>query len=257
VYKGLNLGTGKITKREMCAVSHHLLDILSPKKVFSVSDYQKKARGALEEIVSRGKVPIVVGGTGFYIDALVYATTLPEVPPNPALRKKLSEKNADELFLELTQRDRQRGNTIDPSNKVRLIRALEIIEALGKVPHVKKKSPYNVLWIGLMIPEEKLKVRIEKRLIERIKKGMVDEVRELHASGLSWKRLEQLGLEYRFVSRFLRGKLTKKEMITELNTAIWQYAKRQKTWFAKNKKINWFPPSQVKKIEAAVKKFLK
>lgn len=239
VYKGLNLGTGKITKKEMKGVPHHLLDIASPKSIFSVERFQKLGKKAITDILKRGKTPIICGGTGFYIDALVYHIDFPTVPPNKKLRKELETKSAEELLSLLKKKDPERAETIDIKNKVRLIRALEIIESIGKVPEIKKESPYEVEWIGLDFPDEILKERIHKRLIARIKKGMIREATQLQNEGLSWKRMRELGLEYRFLAEYLTDNITKEEMTSQLESAIWQYVKRQRTWFKRNKKILW------------------
>ena len=239
VYKGLDIGSGKITKKEMRGVPHHLLDVVSPKKVFTVEQFQKLGKRAITDILKRGHTPIICGGTGFYIDALVYESNFPAVPPNKSLRTKLEKKSVEELFELVQQNDPERADTIDSKNKVRLIRALEIIDAIGKVPDVKKESPYHVEWIGLDFSDEILKERIHNRLLARIKKGMLKEAHNLHTQGLSWKRMRELGLEYRFMADHLTGKISKDEMITLLETAIWQYAKRQRTWFKRNKEIKW------------------
>jgi tRNA dimethylallyltransferase len=240
VYSRLNLGTGKITKGEMRGVPHYLLDAVDPKKQFSVADYKILANKALKKILTKGKLPIIVGGTGFYIDSLIFNTNLPEVPPNKSLRKRLEKKTAQELFMILKKKDPRRAKTIDQKNKVRLIRALEIVSALGHVPKVIKEPPFQALFIGLNLPDKILRNKIHKRLSQRIKKGMITEVRKLHNSGVSWQRLENLGLEYKWVALYLQNKITKGEMLTKLESAIWQYSRRQMTWFRKNKKIEWF-----------------
>ncbi len=233
VYKGLDIGTGKITKREMRGVPHYLLDVANPKKTFTVADFKKLAEKEIENILSRGKIPIIAGGTGFYIDALVYDLDLPEVPPNKELRKKLEQKTIEQLFKELEKIDPERAVEIDSKNKVRLIRAIEIAKTIGKVPKIKPKSKYNIEWIYVDWPDEILKERIHTRLLKRIRGGMIKEAQDLHSKGLSYKRMEELGLEYRYVAKFLKGEISKEEMISELSTKIWQYAKRQRTWFKK------------------------
>ena len=146
VYKDMDLGTGKITKKEMRGVPHHLLDVASPKKIFSVSDYQKLADKKIQEIFSRGHIPILCGGTGFYIDALVNGTVLPEVAPDKILRKKLDKKSTSELFKILKKLDINRAKSIDKNNRVRLIRAIEIAKTLGKVPKISNKdTKYDTL----------------------------------------------------------------------------------------------------------------
>ncbi|MDB5266196.1 MAG: miaA [Parcubacteria group bacterium] len=250
VYKGLDIGTGKITKKEMGGVPHHLLDIADPKKAFSASEFKTEGEKALKNIIERKKLPIIVGGTGFYIDALTGAATLPEVPPNKKLREKLEKLSADELFDRLRVKDPVRAGSIDRHNKVRLVRALEIIEVLGKVPTLKKaSSPYEFIYIGLTIPQVELDAKILKRLNERIQGGMIEEAKRLHAEGLSYKRMNTLGLEYRYLALYLQKKLTRKEMIEKLFIEIRQYSRRQMTWF-KKKKIRWFDPKDEQAILA-------
>lgn len=257
VYKGLNLGTGKIMKKEMKGVKHYLLDVVLPRKVFTVSEYQKLANGAIEEIISKGKLPIICGGTGLYIDSLINEVSFPEVPPNLKLRKQLEKKTVVELFEQLQKLDRRRAEEIDKNNPRRLIRAIEIVKALGKVPEIKsKESRYNVLKIGLNLPAEKLKKRISIRLFARIRDGMISEAKKLHRQGLSWKRMEDLGLEYRYQARYLKGEISKEEMIKQLESAIWHYAKRQMTWFKKDKDIKWFEPREFSKILRLASRFL-
>lgn len=233
VYRGLDIGSGKITTREMKGIPHHLLDVADPKRVYSVAQFQKQATKAITTIIKRGKTPILCGGTGFYIDAVVSGTVFPSVRANAALRKKLSGKSATELAAILKQLDSKRYRTIDTNNKVRLIRAIEIATALGSVPKVSKKKQYAVEWIYLDFPDEVLKKRIHDRLLKRMKGGMLAEVTRLHASGVSWKRLEALGLEYRYLALYLQKKMTKEAMLETLEREIWQYAKRQRTWFKK------------------------
>ncbi len=259
VYRDLNLGTGKITKKEMKGVPHHLLDVVGPKTIFTVDSFKKKGEKALDDILKRKKLPIICGGTGLYIDSLLGTVSWPEVPPNLVLRKKLEKKSASELFIQLKKLDPARAKTIDSKNPVRLIRAIEIALALGSVPEQKKlTSPYDILFIGLSPKSEKLLTRIHTRLLSRIKKGMITEVKKLHAHGLSWKRMEMLGLEYRHIAHYLQNLTTKKEMLSFLEKDIWQYSKRQMTWYKRNKDIHWFDPDKkpLSPITTLVKKFL-
>ena len=244
IYRGINLLSGKATKAEMSGVPHHLLDIADPRKEFSVADFKKLAEQKIREIVSRNKTPIICGGTGFYIDTVVYDTLLPEVKPNKELRKELVGKSTSELFAILNKLDSARAETIDQDNPVRLIRAIEIAQALGKVPKVsKKKSPYEVEWIMLDMEDDVLKDRIHKRILDRIDEGMLREAAKLHKSvkdggyGVSYKRMEILGLECRSAALYLQKKISKDQFIEELDKATWQYVKRQRTWFKRNKDI--------------------
>ncbi len=233
VYKGLDIGSGKITKKEMRGIPHHLLDVANAKRVFSVARYKKMADKAIQTILKKGKTPIMVGGTGFYIDAVVFDQQLPAVKANPALRKKLEKKPLDELQIQLQALDAERYADIDTKNKVRLIRAIEVATALGKVPKTQKFAQYDVQWIYLDFPDEVLKQRIHERLLKRMRKGMVKEVQRLHHEGVTWSRLEALGLEYRFIALYLQKKLSMASMLSQLETASWHYAKRQRTWFKK------------------------
>jgi tRNA dimethylallyltransferase len=258
VYRGLDIGTGKITKREMRGVPHHLLDIASPRRVFSVAKWQKLAEKKMAEIFSRGHLPIICGGTGLYIQSITNNVVFPEVAPDWKLRKKLNDKSADELFKILKKLDPERAKKIDAKNPVRLIRAIEIAKSLGKVPpRDMSKKRFDILQIGLILPPDKLKEKIEKRLEKRIRSGMLVEAQRLHKKGLSWKRMFELGLEYRYQSLFLQKKNSKKEFIEKLSTEIRQYARRQMTWFKRDKKIHWFSPDEFKKIERTAIDFLK
>lgn len=254
VYRGLDIGSGKIMKEEMEGIPHHLLDVEDPKNVFTVANFKELAEQKIEEIVNRGKVPIIAGGTGFYIDALIHNMSIPEVPPNEKLRENLEKKSIEELLEELEEKDPDRAETVDRSNKPRLIRALEIVEVLGKVPQLKTNKKYDVLQIG--IKTDALREKIHNRLLRRIDEGMIEEIENLHKSGLTYERMEQLGLEYRYVSRFLQGKITKDEMIEELEIKIAQFAKRQKTWFKRDESIKWFYFEETKSVDQEINKFL-
>ncbi|MFH1200795.1 MAG: tRNA (adenosine(37)-N6)-dimethylallyltransferase MiaA [bacterium] len=248
VYKGLDIGTGKITQKEMKGVPHHLLNVASSKHKFTVAEYQKKAISVIADIVSRKKTPIICGGTGFYIDSITKGIIFPKVPPNWKLRKSLLQNDATALFCKLQKLDPARARDIqkknEQNNKIRLIRAIEIAKALGEVPKITKKiPPYKFIKIGLYLPADLLKKKIEKRLLARMKIGMLREAKKLHKEGLSWKRMEELGLEYRFMSLYLQNKITKQEMLIKLNSEIYKYAKRQMTWFKRDKEIKWFDAS--------------
>jgi tRNA dimethylallyltransferase len=247
VYTGMDLGTGKADAREQKIVAHHLLDVASPKRQFSVARYMRLASIAIEDILHRGKIPIICGGTGQYVDALVFGTALPEIKPDLKLRKRLEKVNVDALYRRLAKLDPRRARAIDKHNPRRLIRALEIVLATKKpVPDLPTRNPkYNALWIGLNPPRETLKKNIRTRLLTRLQQGMVAEVRRLHAEGLSWKRLDAMGLDYRFLSRHLQGKISKQEMIKLIWRADCDYAKRQMTWFKRNADIHWIAEKKV------------
>lgn len=293
VYKGLDIGSGKITKKEMAGIPHYLLDIASPKRKFTVAQFQKLAIKKIKQIQRKSNLPFLVGGTGFYIQSVVDNIAIPEVKPNWKLRKKLEKKSPEELFLIIKKLDPRRAETIDPRNPRRLIRAIEIVTATGNpVPKTSLqtqvcKDVFNVLQIGIKKTPEELRKAIYKRLLKRLKWGMIEEVKKLHGRGLSWKRMEEFGLEYRFVARLLRydeqakhcgqaqylsrlqsntgsriptssvsgqNKITYQEMVEKLEKAIWHFAKRQTTWFKRDKRIHWV--ENQKQAENLIKKFV-
>ncbi len=243
VYKELNIGTGKITRKEMRGVPHYLLDIADPRKSYSVVKFVEDAEKAIADIHTRGKLPVICGGTGFYIQALVDGIILPNVPPDEKLRKKLARISPAQLIALLKKLDPERLRKLDPRNIRRIIRAIEIATTLGKVPKLKKSSgkyaKYAPTFIGLRMAPDILKERIKVRLDKRLAAGMVKEAKRLHAEGLSWKRMNSLGLEYRYLALYLQNKMTLEEMREKLATEIWHYARRQMTWFRKDKRIRW------------------
>lgn len=255
VYKGLDIGTEKITKKERRDIKHHLIDVADPKKIYTVVQYQKAAKKIISQIFKKtlpagrqGKIPIIVGGSGFYIDALIYDYKLPAVAPQKSFRKKLNQKSTTELFQMLQGFDPRRAANIDPYNKRRLIRALEIIlKTKTPVPEVKKQSPYQVLKIGLKKSPAQLRRLISRRLKKTLKRGLINEVKKLRSpagGGLSWQRLEELGMEYRLVSYYLRGLISRPQMTNQIQREIYRYAQRQMTWFKKDKSIIWIKNPQ-------------
>jgi len=255
VYRGMDLGSGKITKKEMLGVPHYLLDIADPQKDYSVAQYQTAGHKAIADILTRHKLPIIVGGTGFYIQSLVDNLSLPVVPPNKSLRKKLETKSPAELLKILTRLDKNRAKEIDGKNPRRIVRAIEIATFLGEVPALKKEQKYDALQIGILMDFDLLKERIAKRLTKRLKQGMVAEVKKLHEQGLSWKKLESFGLEYRYLAQFLQKKITRAEMGEKIIADSLHYAKRQMTWFKKDKRIVWVKNG--KEADKLVREFLK
>ncbi|KKP75059.1 MAG: tRNA dimethylallyltransferase [Candidatus Campbellbacteria bacterium GW2011_GWD1_35_49] len=264
VYKGLDIGSGKITKKEMQKIPHYLLDVVSPKSVFTIAQFKKNTDKIIRDILKKGKTPIIAGGTGFYIQSIVDNIVLPEVKPNLKLRKELAKKSVDELANILKKMDKNRAGEIDLKNPRRLIRAIEIATELGKVPKLSTNSnpvavggEYDVLQIGIKTDDDILKERIAKRFEKRVKAGIVKEAEDLHKNGLSWKRMKEIGLAHKYISLHLQGKMTKDEMIENSIREEWQYAKRQKTWFKRDKRIEWFGLEEKNKIFAKTKKFLK
>lgn len=231
-------------------IPHHCIDYVSPKKCYTVVDFQQCAWRAINDIRARGKIPFLVGGTGFYIDAVIGNIPFPSVPPNSLLRKKLERFPAEKLFSMLKKCDPRRAATIDSYNKRRLVRALEIIEKTKKIipPHAHAKSDdtqrslSNVaLLIGVKKDKKILQKSIAKRVRTMLKRGLVAETKKLRAQGLSWKRIAEFGFEYRLPALFLQKKISRKELENQLIKENWRYAKRQMTWWRRNKNIRLVP----------------
>ena len=299
VYKGLDIGSGKIPRDRSNikqiktnqkrifgknsisfaknssayiarGIPHYLLDVTNPKRKFTVAQFQKLALKKIYGIQKRGKLPFLVGGTGFYIQSVVDGLIIPEVKPNWKLRKILEKKSVAELFLMLKKLDPARAKTIDPKNPRRLIRAIEIAESIDSKktggdptsPNIGRDlgggrvSPcLDVLQIGIKKSPDKFKEAIYKRLQRRLHTGMIDEVKKLHRNGLSWKRLEELGLEYCYVAQYLQGKINYKEMKNKIQKESEHFAKRQMTWFKRDKRIIWM--ENYKQLNNLIQSFLK
>ncbi len=244
VYRGLDLGTGKVTPAQAGAVKHHLIDVADVSEYFSLAQYQRAAYRAIDSIAQAGKLPLLVGGTGLYISAVVEGYELVDVPPNDPLRVELECLPLAQLVERLEKCDPQAASRIDQCNRRRLIRAIEIASTGRANSAAHKSSPrYDCLQLGLTWPREVLAARIEKRLRERLAHGMVDEVAGLRSQGVSDVRLDKLGLEYRFITRYLRGELgTLDNLRSQLGVAIRQFGKGQLTWFKRDHRIIWLDP---------------
>ena len=236
VYRHLDLGTGKVTKEEMAEVKHHLIDILDLNQPFSVAHFQKLAYKAIDDVLDRGHLPFLVGGTGLYTRAVVEGYNLSDVPPDIEKRKMLEGLDRDELSLRL---EKLGEKVSDDEPARRLIRRLEKLEKGVKSENLSHPR-YDVLQLGLTFDREELYSRIGIRLDERIKEGMIDEVREVVKLGATPEFLEGLGLEYRLTYRYITGKYKNFEEYREdLFKQIRHFAKRQMTWFRKEKNIVW------------------
>lgn len=249
VYRGMDIGSAKVTKEEMQGVPHHLLDVADPKETYNASDFKRDAQIAIEDILSRGKLPIICGGTFFYVDTLLGRVSLPEVEPDEELRTELEEKSATELLKILTELDPNRASTVEAENPRRLIRAIEVAKKLGYVPEPKEtESPYNTFTIGLTVNMENHADTLRKRLLERLNIGMIEEVKSLLANGVTHERLEKFGLEYRYASRYLRGEVDFETMVNEIVVKSRQFAKRQLTWLKRDQTIHWFTKTDTEVI---------
>ncbi|MBU6323113.1 MAG: tRNA (adenosine(37)-N6)-dimethylallyltransferase MiaA [Patescibacteria group bacterium] len=232
VYRMLDIGAEKVTPDEMRGVPHHLIDIRDPEETYTAADFAKDAARLIEEISARGKLPILAGGTHFYFDALLRG--LPEsVPPDRALRARLAHVPDEALLARIRARDPRRAGELDPHNRRRLIRALEIIESQGAVPRRGAAAvPYDVEWLFIEPELSELRARIDEREALKFPRGLVAEVERVRAR-VKDARLDELGLEYRIVGEYLRGERTYESMLPALRAKLWQYARRQRAWLRK------------------------
>jgi tRNA dimethylallyltransferase len=256
VYHGLDVGSGK-DLIEYGEIKYHLIDIADPKDIFSVAEYQRQAFAVIDDILQRGKLPIIVGGSGQYLEAVVENYQLTEIKPDMGARAENEDKSAEELFVELENKNpifAAKLNNSDKNNKRRLIRYLEVFgisnnPSLGAKPQILNSKGYDFLLLGLTYPKEVLAERIHRRLIERLEnENMIQEVSDLHdKTGLSWERLESFGLEYKFIAQYLQEKIDYDQMVEMIDRASNQFTKKQLTWFKrweKKRPINWIVDKQ-------------
>ena len=241
VYKGMDIGTAKPTIDEMQEIPHYMIDVVEPEYNYSVGLYVKEAKKHITDIISRGKVPIVVGGTGLYFRVLLENYDLPDVKPDYELRKELSSYSYEELLEMLAKLDEKAANSVEKNDKKKLIRYIEIIKLAGKpldlVRGVKEKE-FNVEWVGLNFPREILYDRINKRVDLMIEQGLIDETKKLlQKHGRISNITDTIG--YREVLSYLDGEFSLDEAKDKLKQNTRNYAKRQLTWFRKNEQINW------------------
>lgn len=256
VYRDLNIGTNKLTTAEMEGISHHVIDIADPNKTYTVADFVRDADRAIADIVLREKLPIVAGGTFFYVDALLGNKTLVKADRDETLRTELEKFSTEVLYKKLVATDPRYAERIDRHNPRRIVRALEIIGARGSMPIVVRRQRYDACIIGVDVHPEILRERIDTRLDKTLKRGLVGETRNLLAQGISEPRLDEIGLQYRVVLAHLRDEYTYEEMRTLLERKVWQYARRQYTWLRKMEGVQWYAPADTIAIEAAVRQFL-
>jgi len=244
VYKGFDIGTDKPGTEDRRKVPHHLLDIIDASTQFTAADFAGLALAAVTAIGHRGGLPLIVGGTGMYLDAVLRGYRLLEVPENSGLRWELAAFSLENLAARLKGSNPKLHNTTDLLDRERLMRAIEIAES-GR----EREQPPSLLpkiepvVFGIRLEREILRQRITKRLRERLNRGMIEEVKELVKKGAPFETLEFYGLEYRFVAKFLKGELNRNDMSQKLNSAIFQFAKRQETWFRRMERqgvlIHW------------------
>jgi tRNA dimethylallyltransferase len=258
VYRGVDMMTGIISEKDQGGIPHHLLHIRSLSDPYSVADFVKDASGCIEQITARKKIPIICGGTAMYIDALVYNQIFPKVAANEKLRAELETKTADELYEILKDLDPVRASTIDTQNPRRLTRAIEIATALGSVPEITHgDSKYDTLIIGLTRPKLELDARIKERIQTRMKQGMLTEAINLHGLGMSYDYMRTFGLEFSLLSDIAEGKKPEDIALQELYFDTVHFAKRQTTWWKRNKDIIWLSPSSHAEAKKLLAEFLK
>ena len=264
VYRSLDIGTAKVTAQEQAQVLHHLLDVVEPHETYTVSQFQHASIAAIDAILSRQHIPFLVGGSPHYIQAVVDNLDIPQVAPQPALRAQLEQRSLPDLLQELEELDPKSFAVIDRNNPRRVIRALEVCISTGK-PFSEQRGLANPLYrpllIGIQWPRDVLYRRIDARVDERMQQGMVQEVQGLLASGISHERLEALGLEYRFIDRWLRGEFSSEgQMVERLKYAIHDFTRRQLTWFRRDTRIVWIDggdgDSMAQEAEKIVEDFL-
>lgn len=241
VYKGMNIGTAKPTKEEMQNIPHYMIDIVEPNIDYSVGLYAKEAKKCINNIISKGKTPIVVGGTGLYFRILLENYDLPNVKPNYELRNELDKLPYDELLKILQNIDIEAANSLEKNDKKRLIRYIEIVKLTGQPLHLSrgiKEKEFDIEWIGLNFPREELYDRINRRVDIMIKQGLVDETIDLlQKYGRISNITDTIG--YREIISYLDKQLTFEDAIDKLKQNTRNYAKRQLTWFRKNEDIIW------------------
>lgn len=241
VYKGMDIGTAKPTIEEMQGIPHYMIDVVEPEFNYSAGLYAKEAKRCIEDIVSRGKVPIVVGGTGLYYRVLLENYDLPDVKPDYELRENLYKYSCEELLEMLFNLDEKAGNSVEKNDKKKLIRYIEIIKLTGKpldLARGKRDKEFDVEWIGLNFPREILYDRINKRVDQMIELGLVEETQELlEKHGRISNITDTIG--YREIISYLDGELSLDDAKDKLKQNTRNYAKRQLTWFRKNEEIKW------------------
>ena len=247
VYRGMDLGTGKDLK-EYGEVPYHLIDIVDPGYEFSVFEFQRRFVPAFLGIQDRGKLPIMVGGTGLYLEAVLKGFRFAEVPMNPKLRAELARLSLEDLADHLKAINPSLHNTTDLRLRERVIRAIEIAQFQGDPSSQPSLPDLSPIVFGIRWPKDMLCQRISRRLRERINQGMMEEIKHLNKAGISFEKLDFYGLEYRYGAMYLQGQITKNDLFQKLNSAIRQFAKRQETWFRRMERlgtrIHWIAGDQ-------------
>ncbi len=257
IYKDMNIGTAKPSIDETQGIKHYLLDFVEPNKRYSVADFKKDAERAIEEVLDKGKIPIIVGGTGLYVDSLIYGIEYQDIKFDEQYRKKLEniakQEGLEKLYNEAKKIDPQAMEKISTNDQKRILRVLEIYKATGKnkteqeIESRKNGVKYDYKVFAINMDREKLYERINKRVDIMIEQGLVQEVQDLLEKYDEFPTAMQ-GLGYKEVVEYLQGKMTENEMIDKIKMETRRYAKRQITWFKKNKQTIWIEPYDLQKI---------
>lgn len=262
VYRGLDIGSGKDLQEYEAdgqAIPYHLIDIVNLDQEFNVFSFQQAFFPALAQVRAHGRLPIAVGGTGLYLDAVIEGYAMKRAPENPSLRGELAELSDEELRQRLMALRPHLHNSTDLLERDRVVRAIEVALAEREQSAPREQPaqheprppvPFNPLILGTQWPREELRLRIATRLKQRLEAGLIEEVEQLHARGHSWERLELLGLEYRFVAQFLKGEInSRNDLFQKLHSGIAQFAKKQETWFRRMERrghlIHWIPRAEL------------
>ncbi|MEN6376013.1 MAG: tRNA (adenosine(37)-N6)-dimethylallyltransferase MiaA [Smithella sp.] len=265
VYRGLDIGTGKDLNEFSIndhRIPYHLIDVISPYEEFDLFKFQTAFYEIYSQLIRKNILPVLVGGTGLYLESILKNYHLPPAPPDLELREELQMKSLSELQEYLLSFKNKLHNKTDMEDKERLLRAIEIEVARTKQKQeeVDKRPIIDAAVYGIRWERSVLRRRITERLKQRLNEGMIEEVKTLYNSGVSWERLDSFGLEYRYVSRYLLGKLSIEEMFAQLNTSIHQFAKRQETWFRRMERrgitINWINGDDYNMLKESVIKDL-
>lgn len=263
VYRGMDIGTGKDLEDyriEGRVIPYHLIDIVEPDYEFNVFEYQARFYEAFEKLVSRGLTPVLVGGTGMYLSSVLEEYRMEQVPENQELRESLKDEPLDGLRQRLLELNPTLHNTTDLLDRSRLLRALELA-AFSRAPGEAvqpDRPPIAPVIVGIQWDRELLRKRIARRLKDRLEAGMIEEVKGLHRSGISWERLHFWGLEYRYAALYLQGKISHGEMVEQLTVRIGRFAKRQETWFRRMERhgiaISWIEGDDYARLKEVVER---
>jgi tRNA dimethylallyltransferase len=246
VYRGLDIGTAKAGPTEQKLVPHHLINVVPPGDNFSVAGYKKLAVAAIADIHDRGNNPFLEGGTGLYLDAITQGLAIPAIPPDPKLRARLEKQSPAELLVQLRKLDPAYAQEVDAQNPRRLVRALEVCLKSGRpysAARQKTKVPYEIIYLAVNWPRTSLYQRIDRQVDRMLAVGLKQEIAHLLTTGVSPAWLIKLGLEYKFITPVVLNKAEEKAAVQKLKFASHQFAKRQLTWFRRNKKIRWLKPA--------------